>query len=91
MAPLLKLALASSAIIGLVSSLLVDAVGRQAWVPGIQNNTQEFYLSMVVTDGLRTYAGWTSKWPLPPNENRTNYCQSRRITPAQAWQVGAYF
>jgi hypothetical protein len=60
MAFLLKLALAASAIIGLASSLPADIAGRQTWVPGTQNNTREFYISMVVTDGRRTYEGWTS-------------------------------
>jgi hypothetical protein len=58
---LLKFALEASAIIGLVSSLAADITGRQTWVPGTQNNTREFYLSMVVTDGYRTYEGWTSE------------------------------
>ncbi|KAH8772219.1 hypothetical protein F5882DRAFT_410655 [Hyaloscypha sp. PMI_1271] len=56
---LLKFALAASAIIGLVPSLAAAITGRQTWVPGTQNNTREFYLSMVVTDGYRTYEGWT--------------------------------
>ncbi|PMD39367.1 hypothetical protein L207DRAFT_489150 [Hyaloscypha variabilis F] len=41
------------------SSLPSDIKGRQTWVPGRQNNTQEFYISMVVTNGCRTYEGWT--------------------------------
>ena len=58
---LLKFALAASAIIGLVPSLAAAVTGRQTWVPGTQNNTREFYLSMVVTNGYITYEGRTSE------------------------------
>jgi hypothetical protein len=61
MALLVNFALAASAIIGLASSLAADITGRQTWVPGTQNNTREFYLSMVVTHGCRAYEGWTSE------------------------------
>jgi hypothetical protein len=59
MTSLLMLALAAPAFIGFASSS-TDIAGRQTWVPGTQNNTQEFYLSMVVTDGCKAYEGWTS-------------------------------
>jgi len=59
MTSILRLAVAASAIIGLASSLPADLAERQTWVPGTQNNTREFYISMVVTDGPATYEGWT--------------------------------
>jgi len=61
MAALLKLALAVSTLFGAASSLPSGIAERQTWAPGSQNNTQEFYISMVVTDGPRTYEGWTGK------------------------------
>ena len=60
MASILKLALAASAILGLASSLPTEVESRQTFVPGTLNNTREFYIQMVVTDGPRTYEGWTS-------------------------------
>jgi len=31
---------------------------QESWVPGTLNNTQEFYIKMVVTDGDYTYEEW---------------------------------
>ena len=70
MAALLKLALAASAIIGFASSLPADIAVGQTWVPGTQNNTREFYISMVVTHGSKTYEGWQSMYWFP----RTDHC-----------------
>ncbi|PMD19562.1 hypothetical protein NA56DRAFT_193831 [Hyaloscypha hepaticicola] len=58
MTALLKLALAASTIFGVASSLPADIAVRQTWVPGTQNNTQEFYISTAVINGLKTYDGW---------------------------------
>jgi len=51
-------ALVASAMIGLTSALPNKLAERQTYVPGTQNNTQEFYLQAFVTDGPTTYTGW---------------------------------
>lgn len=67
MTALLKLALAASTIFGVASSLPADIAVRQTWVPGTQNNTQEFYISMAVINGLKTYDGWEGMYWFPWN------------------------
>jgi hypothetical protein len=57
MTSMLKLVIAVSAIIGFVSSLPPGITGRQSWASGTLNNSQEFYISMAVTDGPTTYEG----------------------------------
>lgn len=57
------LTLAASVAIGMASALPTDLTTRQdAWAPGVNNNTREFYLSLWVTDGPTTYNGWTRKY-----------------------------
>jgi len=60
-----NLALAASALLGIAAALPADLATRQTYVPGTQNNTQEFYLTMKVTDGPTTYDGYGGMWPLP--------------------------
>jgi hypothetical protein len=57
MTSMLKLVIAVSAIIGFVSSLPPGITGRQSWASGTLNNSQEFYISMAVTDGPTAYEG----------------------------------
>jgi len=52
------LALAVSTIIGLTSAAPSPLNPRQTSIPTNQNNTQEFYLRMWVTDGDTKYTGW---------------------------------
>lgn len=47
------LALAATTLLGIASASPLST--RQTYVPGTQNNTQEFYIKMVVTDGLTKY------------------------------------
>jgi len=53
-----NLALVASTIIGLTSAAPSTLEKRQEYTPGTQNNTQEFYLKMWVTDGDTKYTGW---------------------------------
>jgi hypothetical protein len=55
-----NLALAASAVIGLVAAAPTEIEARQ-FTPGTQNNTREFYVRMQVTSGLKKYNGWQSK------------------------------
>ncbi|KAL3418127.1 hypothetical protein PVAG01_09842 [Phlyctema vagabunda] len=53
-----SIAVAASALAGLVSALPAEIAARQTYTPGTLNNTREFYISMTVTDGPTTYNGW---------------------------------
>ncbi|TVY45193.1 hypothetical protein LOCC1_G004580 [Lachnellula occidentalis] len=59
MVSLRNLALAASAIIGLTTAAPTTETRQAAYTPGTQNNTQEFYLHMTVTDGDTKYNGWS--------------------------------
>jgi hypothetical protein len=50
-----NLALAASTLLGLTVAAPAAQESRQTFTPGTLNNTQEFYLKMVVTDGPTTY------------------------------------
>ncbi|KAE8452246.1 hypothetical protein EG329_000945 [Mollisiaceae sp. DMI_Dod_QoI] len=52
-----NLALAASTLLGLAAAAPTLST-RQTYVPGTLNNTQEFYIKMVVTDGPTTYQEW---------------------------------
>jgi len=58
MVVLRNFAVLASAILGLTTAAPTEKNARQTWIPGTQNNTQEFYLHMTVTDGLTKYNGW---------------------------------
>ncbi|TVY33965.1 hypothetical protein LSUB1_G006704, partial [Lachnellula subtilissima] len=58
MVSLRNLAIAASAIIGLTTAAPTTETRQATWTPGTQNNTQEFYLYMTVTDGDTKYNGW---------------------------------
>jgi hypothetical protein len=51
-------------VLGVATALPADISARQTWVPGVQNNTQEFYIKLVATERPTPYDRWTSK-PLP--------------------------
>lgn len=53
-----NLALAASTLLGLTAAAPAVFNSRQ-FTPGTQNNTQEFYLKMFVTDGAPTYTGYS--------------------------------
>lgn len=53
-----NLVLAASALVGLTTAAPAVKETRQTFVPGTLNNTREFYIGMVVTDGLTKYTGW---------------------------------
>ena len=47
-------------IIGVSSAAQVPTARQEPWVPGTQNNTQEFYVTLkVTTTSLEKYNGWT--------------------------------
>jgi hypothetical protein len=56
-----NLALAAATMIGLTTAAPAEKVGRQTFMPGTQNNTQEFYIHLNVTHGPTTYNGWSCK------------------------------
>ena len=60
-----NLALVASAIVGFTTAA-PTMEARQSWTPGTQNNTQEFYIHMTVTDGDTKYNGWACKSSLSP-------------------------
>ncbi|KAG4025372.1 hypothetical protein MFRU_059g00090 [Monilinia fructicola] len=53
-----NLALVASSILSFASAAPALDKRQDAWVPGTLNNTQEFYLHMIVTDGDYTHESW---------------------------------
>ncbi|KAF4631229.1 hypothetical protein G7Y89_g6904 [Cudoniella acicularis] len=58
---------------------------RQNYVPGTQNNTQEFYINMNVISGPQTYDGYSCTFPSPFPLSPTN------IQIVVTWHTGAGF
>jgi hypothetical protein len=65
-----QLALAASTLLTLISAAPTTQgiQERQTYVPGTQNNTQEFYIKMLVTDGNTKYNEYSCMTPsaFPP-------------------------
>lgn len=68
------LAFAASTLVGLAyavptlqGSSLVERQALPPYTPGTLNNTQEFYISMKVTQGPKTYNNWFRTSPPPPS------------------------
>lgn len=60
-----NLALVASSILSFASAAPALDKRQDAWVPGTLNNTQEFYLHMIVTDGDYTHESWVCKSQFP--------------------------